>query len=318
MIEAQGLSRRYGALLAVDAISFRVERGCVAGLLGPNGAGKTTTIRMLTGYLPPSAGSANVAGIDVVRQPVEARRRVGYLPESTPLYAEMRVADYLRFRADLSGVRRRTVREAVDRVIDRCALGEVRRRPIRQLSKGYRQRVGLAAAIVHDPLVLVLDEPTSGLDPGQVIEFRQLIRGLAVDRTIILSTHVLPEAEAMCDEVILIRAGRVAARGTIAELASRLGLRRIELITDAAQPGERVCRVAGVRSVETVPLEAPWHRLVVIGGADEEPRALASAADDLPARLRAALAPARALLVRDESPTLESIFLALVRAEART
>ncbi|MFK7959365.1 MAG: ABC transporter ATP-binding protein [Phycisphaerales bacterium] len=218
MIEARNLTRRFGRHRAVDGISFDLAGGGVYGLLGPNGAGKTTTIRMITALIAPTSGTVRVDGIDTVANPVAARRRIGYLPESTPLDLHARVHEYLRFRADLSGVPRRRRAAAIDRAIERADLTEVRRRPIRQLSKGFRQRVGLAAAIVHEPPVLVLDEPTVGLDPRQIQEVRGLVRKLSGDHTIILSTHILPEAESVCDEVLLLARGRVRASGPIAEL----------------------------------------------------------------------------------------------------
>jgi ABC-2 type transport system ATP-binding protein len=214
MIEARGLTKRYGDLLAVDGVSFTVQRGEVVGFLGPNGAGKTTTMRMLTGFLPPTDGTAVIDGADIFGEPLAARRAVGYLPETPPLYPEMDVQGYLRFVATLHDVPRGRRGEAVDRALERCGLVDVRRRVIGALSKGYRQRVGIAQAIVHTPPVLVLDEPTVGLDPIQIREIRQLVRELASPRdgepahTVILSTHILPEVEAICQRVILIHRGR--------------------------------------------------------------------------------------------------------------
>ncbi len=226
MIEARELSKRYGELRAVDEVSFTVERGEVVGFLGPNGAGKTTTMRMITGFLPPSDGTAVIDGADIFAQPLDARRAVGYLPETPPVYPEMDVSGYLRFVASLHDVPRRERREAVDRAIERCGLSEVRRRVIGQLSKGYKQRVGIAQAIVHSPPVLVLDEPTVGLDPIQIGEIRQLISELASPRdgesahTVILSTHILPEVEAICRRVILINRGRKVLDQPLAELTA--------------------------------------------------------------------------------------------------
>lgn len=237
MIEARNLTRRFGRHRAVDGVSFDLAGGGVYGLLGPNGAGKTTTIRMVTALIAPTTGSVRVDGIDTTVDPVGARRRIGYLPESTPLDLHARVSEYLRFRADLAGVPRRRRSAAIDRAIDRADLQEVRRRPIRQLSKGFRQRVGLAAAIVHEPPVLVLDEPTVGLDPRQIQEVRGLVRKLAGEHTIILSTHILPEAESVCDEVLLLARGRIRASGPIAELrdgraAGPDGRSSVEIETD--------------------------------------------------------------------------------------
>ncbi|MGH9661750.1 MAG: ABC transporter ATP-binding protein, partial [Bryobacteraceae bacterium] len=195
MIKVEGLSKRYARNVAVNNISFEVQKGEIVGFLGPNGAGKTTTMRVLTCFLPPSAGSCEVAGFDVVRQPLEVKRRIGYLPELPPLYPDMEVVEYLTLVGRLKGITRGDIRARVDEVCDRCAIADVKLKLIGKLSKGYRQRVGLAQAIIHNPEVLILDEPTSGLDPKQIIETRELIRGLAGDHTIILSTHILPEVE---------------------------------------------------------------------------------------------------------------------------
>jgi ABC-2 type transport system ATP-binding protein len=217
VIEASGLSKRYGDLVAVRGVSFRIERGEVVGFLGPNGAGKTTTMRMLTGFLPPSEGTVSVAGHDMLEDPIEARRAIGYLPETPPLYPEMRVDDYLRYVAAIKDVTRAARGERIEKALASCGLLDVRRRVIRTLSKGYRQRVGLAQAIVHEPQVLVLDEPTSGLDPVQIVEIRRLIKALAEveGRTVILSTHILPEVEAICRRVILISQGRIRVDGAL-------------------------------------------------------------------------------------------------------
>ena len=202
MIKVEGLTKRYARTVAVDDISFEVGKGQIVGFLGPNGAGKTTTMRVLTCFLPPTAGTANVAGFDVLEQPMEVKKRIGYLPETPPLYPEMGVDEYLTFVGRLKGIPSREVVRRADEAMGRCALGEVRKKLIGKLSKGYRQRVGLAQAIIHNPDVLILDEPTSGLDPKQIIETRELIRSLAGDHTIILSTHILSEeiGRASCRE----------------------------------------------------------------------------------------------------------------------
>ena len=225
-IEASGLAKRYGDIGAGDGISCEGGRGEVFGFLGPNGAGKTTTMRMLTGFLPPTDGTARIAGHDIFHEPLAARRAVGYLPESPPLYPEMRVDAYVAHVASLKDVPRAKRREAVDRALERCGLADVRRRVIGDLSKGYRQRVGLAQAIVHDPPVLVLDEPTVGLDPIQIREIRALIAGLAAPgegasrHTVLLSTHILPEVQAICSRVILIHRGRKVIDQPLAELTA--------------------------------------------------------------------------------------------------
>jgi ABC-2 type transport system ATP-binding protein len=223
MIEARELSKRYGEIVAVDGVSFSVQRGEVVGFLGPNGAGKTTTMRMLTGFLPPTDGGASIAGHDIFEDPLAARRAVGYLPESPPLYPEMSVTAYLRYVAAIKDVPRRERREAVDRALERCALTEVRSRVIGTLSKGFRQRVGLGQAIVHDPPVLILDEPTVGLDPIQIGEIRHLIADLASgeaesQHTVILSSHILAEVAAICRRVIMINEGRKTVDAPLEEL----------------------------------------------------------------------------------------------------
>jgi ABC-2 type transport system ATP-binding protein len=221
-IEVDGLSKRYGDFEAVRDLSFRVHAGEVVGFLGPNGAGKTTTMRMLTGFIPPTDGTARIAGHDIFDDALEARRAIGYLPESPPLYPEMTPTSYIDFVARLKDVPRARRREAVERALERCGLVDVCRREIRQLSKGYRQRVGLAQAIVHEPQVLVLDEPTVGLDPIQIREIRALIRDLAATgrQTVILSTHILAEVEAICQRVVLIDRGRKALDQPLAELTA--------------------------------------------------------------------------------------------------
>ncbi|MGQ9632815.1 MAG: ABC transporter ATP-binding protein [Bryobacteraceae bacterium] len=222
MIKVEGLTKRYARTVAVDNISFEVGKGKIIGFLGPNGAGKTTTMRVLTCYLPPTDGTALVAGFDVMKQPLEVKRRIGYLPEAPPLYPEMEVIEYLDFVARLKSIPRSEIKTRVDNVLQRCAIGDVRTKLLGKLSKGYRQRVGLAQAIIHNPDVLVLDEPTAGLDPKQIIETRQLIKSLAGDHTIILSTHILPEVEQTCQEVIIINRGKLVATDSVDNLTRRL------------------------------------------------------------------------------------------------
>lgn len=222
MIEVQHLTKRYGPLTAVDDVSFRVERGEILGFLGPNGAGKTTTMRVLTGYMPPSEGKAIVAGFDVFNQPIEAKRRTGYLPETPPLYIDMTVREYLTFVAKVKGVASSERKRRVDAVMERTRVTEVAGRHCGKLSKGFRQRVGLAQALIHNPDVLILDEPTAGLDPKQIIETRQLIKSLAGDHTIILSTHILPEVSQTCQRVVIINKGKVVAVDSPENLTARL------------------------------------------------------------------------------------------------
>ncbi len=218
MITVEGLTKRYARHVAVNNISFSVEKGQIVGFLGPNGAGKTTTMRILTCFLPPTSGKATVAGFDVLEQPMEVKRRIGYLPETPPLYPEMEVTEYLKFVGKLKGLSGANLDKRVNEVAGRCAVSDVRHKLIGKLSKGYRQRVGLAQAIIHNPDVLILDEPTAGLDPKQINETRDLIKGLAGDHTIILSTHILPEVEQTCEQVIIISQGKVVATDSVQNL----------------------------------------------------------------------------------------------------
>jgi len=222
MIEVDKLQKNYGFARALKGISFSVGRGAVVGFLGPNGAGKSTTMKILTGYLLPTGGRASIAGLDVVEQSLEVRRRIGYLPESTPLYGEMRVDDYLRFCAEIRGVAVGKRKAAIDRAVSLCGLSRVTGKNIVELSKGYKQRVGLAQAIVHEPEVLILDEPTSGLDPNQIIEVRNLIERLGQEHTVILSTHYLQEVEKSCSRVIVIHQGDIVADDTRDNLVAKL------------------------------------------------------------------------------------------------
>jgi ABC-2 type transport system ATP-binding protein len=222
VIEVEHLTKRYGRITAVDDVSFRVERGEILGFLGPNGAGKTTTMRVLTGFMPATEGRAAVAGFDVFTQPIEAKRRTGYLPESPPLYVEMTVREYLAFVASIKRVPARERKARVDSVMERTRITDVADRHCGKLSKGYRQRVGLAQAILHNPDVLILDEPTAGLDPKQIIETRQLIKSLAGDHTIVLSTHILPEVSQTCQRVVIINKGKMVAVDTPDNLMHRL------------------------------------------------------------------------------------------------
>jgi ABC-2 type transport system ATP-binding protein len=221
VIEVQNLSKHYGPVKAVDDVSFRAEAGEILGFLGPNGAGKTTTMRIITGYMPASGGKASVAGFDVFDQPLEAKRRTGYLPETPPLYPDMTVREYLNFVARIKGVRK-DIKSAVDAVMKKTWVSDMANRHCSKLSKGYKQRVGLAQALIHSPDVLVLDEPTAGLDPKQIIETRQLIRELAGSHTIVLSTHILPEVAQTCQKVVIINKGKVVAIDTPDALTERL------------------------------------------------------------------------------------------------
>src|SRR6201997_2879177 len=221
MITVKDLTKRYARTVAVDGISFEVAKGQIVGFLGPNGAGKTTTMRMLTCFLPPSSGTASVAGFDVLEKPLEVKKRIGYLPESPPIYPEMETTEYVEFVGKVKGLSGAELQKQVDYVCDRCAIADVKKKLLGKLSKGYRQRVGLAQAIIHNPDVLILDEPTAGLDPKQINETRELIRSLAGDHTIILSTHILPEVEQTCQQVIIINKGKLVATDSVNNLQNR-------------------------------------------------------------------------------------------------
>src|SRR5881409_3538423 len=255
MIEVEHLTKNYGLVTAIRDVSFSVAPGQIVGFLGPNGAGKSTAMRILACFMPASSGAARVAGYDVFRESMEVRRRIGYLPESVPLYTDMRVAPYLDFVAEVKGVPRAERRRKVADVMDRCLVTEVQNRLIGKLSKGYRQRVGLAQAIVSDPEVLILDEPTIGLDPKQITEIRSLIKSLAGQHTVILSTHILPEVSMVCDAVIIINKGAIVAQGTQAELVQQV-FPAARLEVQVAGPTEAVAGalkgLPGVTAVETL------------------------------------------------------------------
>lgn len=274
MIEAFDLTRRFGEFTAVDGVSFTIPDGEIVGLLGPNGAGKTTMIRMITGFLPPTSGRVTLGGRDLFGEDVTVRRQLGYLPENVAIYPEMRVEEYLAWRGRLAGMERAAIRRRLPEVLAGCLLGDVRRQVIGTLSKGYRQRVGLAGAILHEPRVLVLDEPTVGLDPRQIVAIRELIRELGRDRTLLLSTHILPEVDLLCRRVMIVDRGRIVAEGSPAELRERgqgSVAVRVELESEAAGAAEAL---AGLPGVEQVRAEADDPRRFVLAcarGAD--PRA---------------------------------------------
>ncbi len=308
MIDARDLKKSFGSVQAVRSVSFQASAGRVVGLLGPNGAGKTTVIRMITGYLPPSGGSVSVDGLDSVQDSRRLRRLIGYMPEATPLYPEMRVVDYLDYRGRLFGLRRRERRARIELCIERCRLIEMRTRRAGHLSKGYRQRLGLAASLLHDPPVLVLDEPTSGLDPAQIVETRRLIADLAADKTMILCSHILPEVERTCDELVIVARGRVRAAGATDELlrASRATAPYVmEVVAGESLNVEQTLRsTPGVAHLSAVPCE---------GGTRFTLTPKATAPD-----LREPLARAAheaGLLVRElcrDAPSLEELFIRLI------
>jgi ABC-2 type transport system ATP-binding protein len=304
VIHVSSLTKYYGDYAAVRDVSFDVARGQVVGFLGPNGAGKTTTMRILAGYLTATSGRATIDGLDVFWQPVEVRRRIGYMPENCPLYPEMRVSEYLKFRAGIKGLHGFRARRRVGYVVRRCWLDDVRRQLVGTLSKGYRQRVALADALLADPPVLILDEPTAGLDPAQIRETRGLIRELGQQHTILLSTHILPEVEMTCDHVIIINRGEVAASGPLADLARRAGER-----------GVLVAEVRGRLEAAAV------RRLLEVDGVEAEPAGdgtrLRIPTDDagaLAARL-CIVAAEQGWAVRELRPqrqTLEDLFVRIV------
>jgi ABC-2 type transport system ATP-binding protein len=250
VIEVQHLTKQYGPVTAVDDVSFRVDKGEILGFLGPNGAGKTTTMRILTGYMPATAGKAVIAGYDIFDQPIEAKRRIGYLPETPPLYHDMTVRDYLLFVGRIRGVESKALRAKVDTAMEKARVADVARRHCGKLSKGYRQRVGLAQAILHNPEVLILDEPTAGLDPKQIMETRDLIKGLAGSHTIILSTHILPEVAQTCERVVIINKGKVVAVDTPDALTERIqGSQTVFVQVDAPAGADVAGALAGVPGV---------------------------------------------------------------------
>ena len=318
MISVRDVHKSYGSVNAVRGISIEMVPGQVVGLLGPNGAGKSTTIRMITGYLPPDSGRVLVGGSDTLTDSQEARRRIGYLPESAPLYPEMKAQDYLHYRARLFGMDRRARRRAVDGAIERCWLREMRARRIGTLSKGYRQRVGLAAALVHEPPVLVLDEPSNGLDPSQIRETRQMIRDLGKDRTLLISSHVLTEVEQIADRVVIVVSGRVRADGVPRDLvAARQGTSYVVQVRRGVGSEDEktrvlwmsVPKVAETQVIESEGTTQGWTswRLVPQRGAPDLREAIGRA-------VQAGGLGVREL--RREVPSLERIYLELVEGDA--
>lgn len=274
MIDVENLSKSYSGFQAVRDISFRVEPGEIVGFLGPNGAGKSTTMRILAGYLPPTDGRVRVAGYDVINDSLEVRRRIGYMPENMPLYNEMRVEEYLRYRAKLKGVVQRQVRERVEEVTQLCSLEDVSRKIIGTLSKGYRQRVGLADAMVHEPDLLILDEPTIGLDPKQIRSVRELIKSLGKKHTILLSTHILPEVEMTCSRVLIIHKGRIEASDTPSNVMKvvRSSALRLEIKAQEATAKEKLAALSGVDDVTVLGATDDWLRLELFAEKDHDIR----------------------------------------------
>jgi ABC-2 type transport system ATP-binding protein len=306
MIHAQSLTKLYGRLPAVRDVSFSVAQGEIVGFLGPNGAGKTTTMRLLTGYMRPTSGTAVIDGFDVQEDPVAVKRRTGYLPENVPLYVEMRTDRFLRYVAAVKELRGKEAQREVDRVVELCGLTEMSRRLIGHLSKGYRQRVGLAQALLGSPPVLILDEPTVGLDPQQIIEIREVIRQLADNHTVLLSTHILPEVAMLCSRALIIHEGRLVAQDALSELTGGAA-QRLELV---AGGGEHKVREAlkGLPGVEVVSVSGASYSLTAPKGRD--------AAPDVARRLVEAGVTLRAL--KPVERTLEDVFVTAVGAEGRT
>lgn len=267
MIEVKGLTKRYGDRVAVDHISFTAKSGEIVGLLGPNGAGKTTTMRMLTGYMPPTEGTARIAGFDILEDSMEARKRVGYLPERVPLYPDMTVRGYVTFWAELRGIRR--PRKQVDAVLKRVQMMDRQHQLVRNLSKGLRQRLGLAQALVHNPPVIILDEPTIGIDPQQVIEVRESVRALGEDHTVLFSTHILSEAEQVCDRVLIINEGRIVAQGKPSELRQRLEPKtHLHVVIGGATEKQAQKLLKAIPGVENVIREGEGFMLIVASNRD--------------------------------------------------
>lgn len=274
MIDVENLSKSYSGFQAVRDISFRVEPGEIVGFLGPNGAGKSTTMRILAGYLPPTDGRVRVAGFDVINDSLEVRRRIGYMPENMPLYNEMRVEEYLRYRARLKGVAKSRLRERLDEVAQLCGLDEVTRKIIGTLSKGYRQRVGLADAMVHEPDLLILDEPTIGLDPKQIRSVRELIKNLGKKHTILLSTHILPEVEMTCSRVLILHRGRIEASDTPANVMKvvRSSALHLEVRAPEDTASRKLAALDGVDDVSVMSYHDGWCRLELFAEKDHDIR----------------------------------------------
>jgi ABC-2 type transport system ATP-binding protein len=310
MIEVQGLTKHYGAFTAIRDVTFDVPKGQIVGFLGPNGAGKSTTMRILSCFMPASAGTARVAGYDVFSQSMEVRKRIGYLPENVPLYTDMRVGAYLDFVAEIKGVPRATRKQRVADAMDKCIIGDVQNRLIGRLSKGYRQRVGLAQAIVNDPDVLILDEPTIGLDPQQITEIRALIKSLAGEHTVILSTHILPEVSMVCGGVIIINKGAIVAQGPIDTLVEQFfpnSRVQVEIAAPGAAVREALATIPGVLDVRDVVTGDGASAFAIEAARDRDVRGeISQLATDRRWRL---------LELRRIGMTLEEVFIRIVAGE---
>lgn len=310
MIEVRDLTKRFSRTTAVDDISFSVGKGEIVGFLGPNGAGKTTTMRMLTGYLPPSRGSVEVDGVDMFRNSVQARRKIGYMPENVPLYNDMRVREYLKYRAQLKGLSKRDARQRVTDVVEICGLEDVRRRMIGVLSKGYRQRVGLADALVHNPDLLILDEPTNGLDPNQIRQIRDLIKRLGQDHTILISTHILSEVEMTCGRVIIIDGGKIRAQDSPTNLVEGMraaGKVLAEISGDPEPIAKELSDLKYVKRVTHEPMDDGWHEYEVLVDSGTDTR------ERISELVKRKEWPMRSLYRR--VATLEDVFVELTRRD---
>jgi len=310
MIEVEGLTKRFGYITAVDNITFKVDKGEVVGFLGPNGAGKSTTMRILTCFLPADQGRCRIAGFDVLTDSMEVRKRIGYLPENTPLYEEMSVEGFLKYIAEVRGIKKDEQKSRIDKMIEICGIEPVLKMDISELSKGYRQRVGLAQAMIHDPEILILDEPTSGLDPNQIIEIRELIKKLGKEKTVILSTHILSEAEATCSRMVIIDRGKLIADGSLSEvsrMASGTNTHRLKARGDRNVIERELQALPGATGFKLVSEEGGFLSYEVYGEANRE-----LGEEIFRSAVRAGFSLAE--LVR-ERRTLEDIFIQLTRGE---
>jgi ABC-2 type transport system ATP-binding protein len=308
MIQLQNVRKTYGEIEALRGISTSIERGEIVGLLGPNGAGKTTAMKILVGYLLPTSGGARVAGHDVVEEPLAVQQKIGYLPENAPVYGDMLVQEYLQFMAQMRGLEADLARRNISRAVTECDIGGVVTREIGHLSKGYRQRVGLAAAILHDPQILILDEPTSGLDPNQIVEVRDLIRRMGQKKTVILSTHILPEVEATCDRAVILIDGAIRADGTLEEL-TRSSVQVVTVAPDDAEAaGSAFSALRGVEQVELAGTDGAFHTFrLTLAGAESVGEAVAEIVQRHGWPLRE---------LRRDDKTLEQVFRELTVAHA--
>ena len=311
MIEVQNITKRFGSIIAVDGVSFEVKKGEVVGFLGPNGAGKTTTMRILTGFIPATDGTAKLAGFDVFENSLEVRKRVGYLPENAPLYLDMGVVEFLDFVASVRGIAVEKRKASIERMIEVCGLSAVLKQEISELSRGFRQRVGMAQAMIHDPEILIMDEPTSGLDPNQIIGIRQLIKELGREKTVILSTHILSEVEATCSRVIIIDRGKIVADGSLEEITKRGKVGKVHHLRvrgERAAWENKLKGLAGVKSFAWKEEAGGLNRYEVFTEGD---RALGEELFRLAADSGMSLAE-----LYQEKTTLENVFTQLTRKES--